>query len=154
MQSQPALAAMEYLLGTDVAQAIIAEVDWQVFIPTYETGRKQPLLEYMGAGLSKRAQPTGTQQAELQQRLEQATHAERQVLLEQYIQAEVNSVMGFAPSSPLNPQQNLFELGIDSLMALSLETRLERSLGRAFPATVPFDYPTVAALARCLNDLF
>ena len=154
MQSQPALAALEYLLGTDVAQAIIAEVNWQVFIPTYETGRKQPLLEYMGTGLSKRSEAAGTQQTELQRRLEEATYAERQVLLEQYIQAEVNSVMGFEQSYSLDPEQNLFELGIDSLMALSLETRLERSLGRAFPATVPFDYPTVAALARCLNDLF
>ena len=154
MQSQPALAALEYLLGTDVAQAIIAEVDWQVFIPTYETGRKQPLLEYMGTGLSKRAEAAETQQTELQRRLEQATYAERQVLLEQYIQAEVNSVMGFKQPYSLDPEQNLFELGVDSLMALSLETRLERSLGRAFPATVPFDYPTVAALARCLNDLF
>ena len=152
MHSQPALAALEYLLGTDAVQATVAHVDWQIFIPMYETGRKQPLLTYMGAGLSQQSEPPVTEQSELVNRLERATYQERQVLLEQHIQAEVNQVMGFAQAYSLDPEQSLFELGMDSLMALKLENRLERSLGRAFPTTVSFDYPTVAALAQCLND--
>ena len=152
MHSQPALAALEYLLGTDAVQATVAHVDWQIFIPMYETGRKQPLLTYMGAGLSQQSEPPVPEQSELVNRLERATYQERQVLLEQHIQAEVNQVMGFAQAYSLDPEQSLFELGMDSLMALKLENRLERSLGRAFPTTVSFDYPTVVALAQCLND--
>jgi acyl transferase domain-containing protein/acyl carrier protein len=152
MQARPALDALEYLLGTEAVQAIIAQVDWQVFIPTYETGRKQPLLEYLGATMSKQSEPLVARESELVSRLQQVTYEERQALLEQHVQEEFNKVMGFEPSTSFEREQSLFELGMDSLMALQLENRLERSLEKSFPATVPFDYPTIATLARCLND--
>ena len=154
MQGQPALDALEYLLGTNTVQATVAEVDWQTFMPTVETGSKRPLLSYMSKDISKQVESPLEQQRELVSRLAQATYQERQALLEQHIQAEVNLVMGFDQTFPLDPEQSLFDLGMDSLMALKLENRLERSLGRTFPATVPFDHPTITALACCLNDLF
>ena len=154
MQGKPALDALEYLIGTNAVQAIIAEVDWQTFIPTVETGRKRPLLSYMSEGIAKQISSSSEQQSQLIGKLERASYSERQALLEEHIQAEVNSVMGFDESFSPDREQSLFDLGMDSLMALKLENRLERSLGRTFPATVPFDHPTITALAGCLNDLF
>jgi hypothetical protein len=48
----------------------------------------------------------------------------------------------------------LLELGIDSLLALELRTRLGNSLGlkRKLPATLVFDYPTVDAIAAYLES--
>jgi ubiquinone biosynthesis protein UbiJ len=44
----------------------------------------------------------------------------------------------------------LFGLGIDSLMAVSLQRKLERTVGRPLPATLTFNHPNARALARYL----
>ena len=57
------------------------------------------------------------------------------------------------PESP--PETGLAELGMDSLMAVELSTRLQQQLGADFavPPTLAFDYPSVAALADHLLGL-
>src|SRR5262249_40915186 len=50
----------------------------------------------------------------------------------------------------LDTRRGFAQLGMDSLMALALQKRLEESLGVALPATVAFEYPTVEKLATFL----
>jgi acyl carrier protein/NAD(P)-dependent dehydrogenase (short-subunit alcohol dehydrogenase family) len=47
----------------------------------------------------------------------------------------------------------LRELGLDSLMAVELSTRLEQLLGQSVAPTAAFEYPTAAALASYLERL-
>jgi hypothetical protein len=49
-------------------------------------------------------------------------------------------------------QSALRDLGFDSLMALELRTRLDRSLGLALPVTLVWSHPTVADLAQTLAE--
>jgi acyl carrier protein len=42
------------------------------------------------------------------------------------------------------------DLGADSLLALRFRARLGRALNRPLPATLAYDYPTVAAIVRAL----
>ena len=46
--------------------------------------------------------------------------------------------------------QGLFEMGLDSLLAMDLRARLETLSGCALPATLAVDCPTIAALAALL----
>ena len=47
--------------------------------------------------------------------------------------------------------QPLMEAGMDSLGAVELRTALNKTFAVDLPATVTFDYPTVSALASCIN---
>ncbi|HYJ96498.1 MAG TPA: phosphopantetheine-binding protein, partial [Burkholderiaceae bacterium] len=46
----------------------------------------------------------------------------------------------------------LFDLGMDSLMAVELKRRLERGIGKPLPSTLTFNYPNVGALAAFLDS--
>jgi acyl transferase domain-containing protein/acyl carrier protein len=56
-------------------------------------------------------------------------------------------IMGLPIDAAIPDDQSLFELGMDSLMAVDLSTRIAQSIGRALPATLLFDHPSLAALA-------
>jgi acyl carrier protein len=62
----------------------------------------------------------------------------------------VLKVLGHASSAPVDANQGFFEIGMDSLMAVDLQRRLNNGLGITLPSTVGFDYPTVEALAKYL----
>ena len=48
------------------------------------------------------------------------------------------------------PDREFGAMGLTSLLSLELRNRLERALGRALPATLAWNYPTIAALSTHL----
>jgi acyl carrier protein len=87
--------------------------------------------------------------------LRQATPARRADLLLARVADEVAHVLGAGDGRTIDPEQPLNELGMDSLMSVELRNRLTSAfaLARSLPATLVFDHPTVAALARHLLGL-
>lgn len=73
--------------------------------------------------------------------------------LRSYVRAQVARILEMPSSTQIGTGQRLFDLGLDSLMALELANSLRLSMGHALPATVIFDYPTVEALVGYLADL-
>jgi len=63
-------------------------------------------------------------------------------------------VLGLDPTLPIDANQPLNDLGLDSLMAVEMRSLLSSELGlvRSLPATLVFDYPTVAALTTYLAE--
>ncbi|MFI0480115.1 type I polyketide synthase [Actinomadura sp. 9N215] len=64
----------------------------------------------------------------------------------------VTAVLGL-DGGDLDPEAGFFDLGMDSVMALGVRTRLEDDLGLDLPSTLTFEYPTTARLAEFLAGL-
>jgi acyl carrier protein len=64
----------------------------------------------------------------------------------------VAAVLGERAADGIRPRQRLFDLGIDSLMAVELKNRLQSAFGIPLGATLVFDHPTVEALTDHLLE--
>ena len=60
--------------------------------------------------------------------------------------------MGLPPAE-LDPSTGFFQLGMDSLMSVTLQRNLSASLSQPLSPAVIFDYPTVDSLAAHLATL-
>lgn len=67
------------------------------------------------------------------------------------VRASLASVLGLAPGD-IHPDVPFGSLGMNSLMAMELRTRMEASLSCRLPATMAWNYPTLTALSRHLTD--
>jgi acyl carrier protein len=81
-----------------------------------------------------------------------APPAKRRELISNHLREHVARVLGVGSPDKISDEQGLFELGLDSLMAVELKTRLELSLGRQLPSAMVFDYPTIRALSGVLLE--
>jgi phthiocerol/phenolphthiocerol synthesis type-I polyketide synthase B len=71
------------------------------------------------------------------------------MLLDQ-VNALAATVMGMPATETLDPSTGFFQLGMDSLMSVTLQRALSDTLGEYLPASVVFDYPTVYGLTDYL----
>ena len=72
--------------------------------------------------------------------------SERIERLQDHLREQFAQVMG-VDAERFGVHRPLAEMGLDSLMALELRNRLERSLGVRLSATILFNFPTIHALA-------
>ncbi|MFH8342799.1 SDR family NAD(P)-dependent oxidoreductase [Streptomyces sp. AM6-12] len=77
--------------------------------------------------------------------------AEAEAALLDAVRAQTALVLGHADSRRIGPAATFKELGIDSLTALQLRNKLSAVTGLKLPATLVFDHPNPAALARFLT---
>ncbi|MGV9547814.1 type I polyketide synthase, partial [Streptomyces ardesiacus] len=89
---------------------------------------------------------------ELVRVLEALPGAERERHVASLVHEHSLAVLPSAPRS-LDTRLPFTELGFDSLAAVDLQARLSDATGLALPATLVFDHPTPAALARHLTGL-
>ena len=139
--------AFERLLRQDAANAVVAAVDWSVFGEAIES--RPPLFEVLLASPEAGDEDENLSEDLLSQ-LGAMPAAGREDLLVAFLQREVQAVLRL-PSAPA-PTVGFFDLGMDSLMAVELRNRLNRSFADAYaaPNTLVFDHPTIADLARHL----
>jgi acyl carrier protein len=100
---------------------------------------------------------SGTTDAEFLKNLTNALPDDRQELLTNHVREQVAKILRLEASYPLGRKDRLMDLGLDSLMAVELRSRLNKGLKpkRALSATLVFDYPTIESIAKYLEiELF
>ena len=145
-----ALEALGGLLGVEAVQATVASIDWAVLKPLYEARRRRPFLTRVASPQLPLAVPV-VGQAGLRARLAAAPPERRSDVVIDQVRADVGRILGLAPAD-IDAERGLFDMGMDSLMALDVKTRLEAAVGARLPSTLTFNYPTVAALAGYLLE--
>lgn len=73
----------------------------------------------------------------------------RERLLGDAIRAELAELLGLEPGE-LRDEDRFMEIGIDSLKAVELKTKLETELGLALRSSLLFDYPSLNTLVPFL----
>ena len=144
------LSPAEGVAGLAVAlggprQTVVARLDWPRFTSMMEVRRPRPLFEYLRPMVTETGAGTATA---LLMRLRRTPASERGAVLVGLVQDEVRSVLGLAERPPASV--GFFDLGMDSLMAVELRSRLERLVGLGLPATLAMDYPNAGDLAAYL----
>ncbi|HET7503188.1 MAG TPA: SDR family NAD(P)-dependent oxidoreductase [Kofleriaceae bacterium] len=146
LPTREALALLDRALGGDAPQVMAAHIDWSAFAPALEARAPRPLLD----AVRVRAADTPAEEPELRRRLAATAPEARLALLVDWLRGEVARVLGRDTAASIDVEQGLFEMGLDSLMAVELKRRLERATGLTLPRTIAFEFPDVEALARHL----
>jgi acyl transferase domain-containing protein/acyl carrier protein len=152
LQPEKALTALGVLLGGSSSQMTVVNVDWNIFQSIYEAREKRSLLKKIKIDNSDNTYKKTTKQSDILQKIEAAGEGDRESILIAYLQAEVGNVLG---TQLPDTQRGFFDMGMDSLMAVDLKTRLETNLNIYLPTTLIFEFPTIKDLAEFLiKDVF
>ena len=155
MPGAQALAAMEHLVSTNRTSAVVASIDWNALRAVYEARRARPLFTEMRSRPRPENDPATLKKStaagqEIYLQLQSASPARRRDVLIAHLRSQTSSILGFDLAREIELEQGLFDMGMDSLMAVELKGRLERSLGLPLPSTLTFNYPTIRALTDYL----
>jgi 3-oxoacyl-(acyl-carrier-protein) synthase/NAD(P)-dependent dehydrogenase (short-subunit alcohol dehydrogenase family)/acyl carrier protein len=144
LDPEPALELLGALAGR--AETVVADVDWERFLPRIELRGPMPLFdELRTAGAAPAA--GGSFAAALAE----LPADQRPEALFRHLRRQVAEVLGFADPEAVDPDQGFFALGMDSMMSVELAERLRRQLGLSLPATLAFDFPNLFRLAEHLR---
>jgi surfactin synthase thioesterase subunit/acyl carrier protein len=127
----------------------IVDADWSLWRQSVPDGDAYPLVR----NLLPADEPAIVAEASAVAKLHLATvaPAERQAWLASFIAGEVAAVMETDPAT-LAHDQPIGDLGIDSLMGLELQLRLEQELNVVIPRMTLMQSPTIADFANIIAD--
>ena len=144
MAPERATGVLDQLLIEGPATVAVADADWSAFLEA--GGRVDHALLSELTAVAPRTTPR-TVDGDLFAAVVAAPLTRRVPMLIDAIDKHARAILGGESSRPIDPHRPLGELGLDSLMALELRNTLCARLDRRLPATLLFDYPSIAAVA-------
>ncbi|MEU9117768.1 type I polyketide synthase, partial [Streptomyces sp. NPDC048483] len=157
MAPERALAVLQQAIDDGEAALGVLDIDWDRYYVAYTATSPTRLFDELPEVRRIAAARAGSGQREpeaaskLAGRLTgQDAAGQLRVLLE-VVRAQVATVLGYATPDAVRESQAFTDVGFDSVTAVELRNRLKEATGLRLPATLVFDYPTPAALARYLR---
>jgi acyl transferase domain-containing protein/NADPH:quinone reductase-like Zn-dependent oxidoreductase/acyl carrier protein len=147
LSTELGLELFDQSLGSDAALLVPLKLDLSVLRNQARDGMLPALLRGLVRAPARRTEQVG---GSLTQRLAGVPVADREQAVLELVQAQVAAVRGNASGSEVDPDRAFKALGFDSLAAVELRNRLARVTGLRLPATLVFEHPTPAEVARLL----
>jgi len=148
-----ALKLLEQLLLWRDPQVCVAAVHWQRLRSVYEARRGRPFFEKMGrTAAAQSTRVLAVDGSALKRALETASKERWADILIAHLKRCVQQVLRLDNADQAIADRGLFEMGMDSLMAVELKSRLEKDTGLSLPSTLAFNYPTINDLAGYLVE--
>ncbi|GLZ27950.1 hypothetical protein Lesp02_01400 [Lentzea sp. NBRC 105346] len=135
LRPSDALHALGRIVGAGRSGVVVADVDWNRFVPVFTSTRHSPLLERLVPPADPEPVVPSRPEPELREVVRQA----------------VAGVLGHSSPDAIDMTRAFRDSGFDSLTAVDLRDRLRRELGVRLPATITFDHPTPDALVAFLH---
>jgi acyl transferase domain-containing protein len=148
LSEQQLHAALDRLLAGDEVARTCGQIDLRRYVALSQQLAPRALLDEL-------EQPAGatTEATALRRELEALDREERERRLTDHVGACAADALSL-DEAEVGARSGLFDLGLDSIMALSLKTRLERDLAPLeLPAALTVELPTPAALGAHLAEL-
>ncbi|MGP3939421.1 type I polyketide synthase [Streptomyces sp. 6N106] len=153
MTPRLAIDAFWQVMDGDETVVVVADVDWERFVPVFTSARPSPLIgqvpdvaRILAADADTGPDTTG-ESSSLRDRLADMAPADRQMAVLSLVRSQIATVLGYPGPEAVDAQRAFRELGFDSLSAVDLRNRLGTATGLRFPVTVVFDYPRAEELA-------
>jgi NADPH:quinone reductase-like Zn-dependent oxidoreductase/SAM-dependent methyltransferase len=145
------LQAFEHVLRTALPVIGVVAADWARFVQQVPRNARSyfSLLAASSspAAIRENAKASGVVPEQgLAERLAAVPASKRRAVLQAEVRSSAVKVLSLAPAHPVDLRAPLATLGLDSLMAVELRNLLGRAISRSLPATLLFDYPSIAAL--------
>lgn len=151
-----ALSLLGRFLGHPEPQVCIADVNWPRLLDIYEARRKRPLFEKVSSFASKpkpASAPTAPCDSGNFKRTLETTSKDRWPdMLTMHLKRLVQQVLQIESADEVVADRGLFEMGMDSLMAVELKGHIEKDTGLSLPSTLIFNYPTIDDLTGFLLE--
>lgn len=156
MPVEIALDALERAMVAGLPRAVIASVEWDRLRAVYEARRRRMILARLGRGnpsstadLSGVRAGQGEAASGLADELGRLPAPERRDRVASLVEEELRGVLRIGAAA-LDMDRGFFDLGLDSLMSVELNSRLEKRLDVRLPATLTFNYPSAEAVTSFL----
>ncbi|MBM7846592.1 type I polyketide synthase [Herpetosiphon giganteus] len=144
LSPQRGLTLLARCLTFAAAHMIAAPIDWRKLsagMPTISS------LWQHGT-----AQTSAAQSKLLVTQFADAPRHQQPTIIQNIVYEHLLRTLGFSEPSQLAPKQRLFEIGLDSLMAVELRNAFQLAFQQTLPATLLFEYPTPEALVAYLVE--
>ncbi|KJS52406.1 hypothetical protein VM98_31640, partial [Streptomyces rubellomurinus subsp. indigoferus] len=141
------LSLFDRALASDAALLAPVQLDSGILRAQARDGVIPAVLRGLAPAPARRVD---TSTVSLRDRLAGVAVADRPAVVLDLVCTHVAAVLGHTSAAAIEPERAFQEMGFDSLGAVDLRNRLTQSTGLRLPATLVFDYPTPAEIARLL----
>jgi myxalamid-type polyketide synthase MxaB len=148
---------MAQLIRDQATQVGVMSVDWEQFLRQNPQGSSDPFLDPFQSQFQVQSQSTSrdhsqdsSQDGEFLERFKAAPREKQLGMVMTHVRGQIARTIGLKSPDQIQPRDPLFDLGLDSLMAVELRNRLQKSLQRTLRSTLLFNYPTLETLVGYL----
>jgi acyl carrier protein len=147
--ARSALDAVSLPLAQHQPQAMIADIDWRVWLEANATVARAPRFTEVTSAFAEGAAPGGT--SAFIAALREAQPSARQALVESLLSELLARIMRMPPSQ-VEREIGLGQLGVDSLMVVEFNSAIMFETGVEVPAIELLRGPSIADLSTWLLD--